>query len=479
MISTRFSRHSSLLGIAIDNERMTAAVARRIDGRIQVSQAFQTSLSLDLLADDPELVGREIRNQLSAAKIRKRRCVICVPLRWALIMQIKTPDLSETDMDSFLTLQAERGFPFAPEDLLLSVSRYHTPDGAGHATIAAIPTNRLEILQKALNAANLRPLSVTFGITSLLTGRGKSEEAVVSLLFSENAVEMGVTAGGGIVSLRTLDEAVETDIDGIAFDVDTIVRQIRITLGQLPRDLKDSIRTVRVFGSNHLIEPVIEELRVSVAGIGLSAEIGDTEMEGLVAGADAIRNMTPIAVGVVARSLLDEPSDFEFLPVRPSRFKTVTSRISTRGALWLAGVLAVLILGFGVVFTHQHWRLSRLEKEWQAIGPRSGEVNALVQRVRHFRPWFADYPQSLLVLRKLTEAFPEDGAVWAKSVGIRNLSEVSCSGNARTNGDWLKMLDRLRETKGVENLQVLQVQGDAPLRFTLSFRWNAGEADGI
>jgi len=40
------------------------------------------------------------------------------------------------------------------------------------------------------------------------------------------------------------------------------------------------------------------------------------------------------------------------------------------------------------------------------------------------------------------------------------------------------MLDRVRDTPGVEDLQVSQVQGGSPVQFTMSFRWNAGESDG-
>lgn len=481
MILMRVARHSSLLGIAIEGKRITASVAHRAGGRIRLGRTFQSPLSLDPLTDDPELVGREIRNHLDDARIRESRCVVCVPLKWALTFGTELPGLSEADVDGFLTVQAEREFPFAPEDLSLSVSRYRSLDGTEHATIVAIPANHLAVVQKVLNAANLRPVSITLGITSLLRDSGSPDGGAIALVVNEHGVDMEMLAGGGVVALRSLDETVEADPDGRAFDVDMIARQMRITLGQLPPDLRDSVRKVKVFGPARLVELVLEKLQGSVGRMGLSVEMGDAESDGLVANADAdaIRQMSPTALGAAAGHLLGGSSELEFLPARLSRFKRVASRISSRGALWLAVAAAVLVFGFGTAFLWQYWRLSRLENEWRAIEPRATEVETLQQRVRQFRLWFDDSPQALLIARKLAEAFPEDGAVWAKQVGIKDLSEVSCSGSAQGDQDWFRMRDSLRKTKGVEDLRFSQVGGSSPLQFSLSFQWNAGESDGV
>jgi hypothetical protein len=469
-----------LLGIALEGKRLTAAVVHRAGNRLEVRQTYQASLSLDPLTDDPELVGREIRNHLESARIRERRCAVCVPLNWTLMLRTEVPDLSETDVDGFLSVQAEREFPFAPEDLSLSISRYCTSEGAEHATIVAIPSNHLAVLQEVLAAAKLRPVSITLGITSLVKGGGGPEEGELALLLGENGVDLGVfAAGGGVVALRPLDETIETEPDGKSFDVETIAREMRISLGQMPQDLRDVIRTVKVYGPANLVEPVLEELEGSVTRMGMSAERGDPQSEGLGAASDAIRQMSPTALAVAARSLLGESADLEFLPPKPSRFKAVAGRVSTRGALWLAGAAAAFVVALTGTFLLQHWRLSRLESQWVATEPIVVETEAMQQKVRQFRLWFDESPQGLLIARELTEAFPDDGAVWARRVEIRNLLEVSCSGNARSDVDWLEMLDDLRETKGVQNLQVSQVQGESPLRFTLSFHWNSGESDDI
>ena len=78
------STPSSLLGLALDGGRLEGVVLRRSNGSLQVHQQFSAALSLDLLTNEPELVAREILNHLEAAGVKERRCVVGVPLKWAM-----------------------------------------------------------------------------------------------------------------------------------------------------------------------------------------------------------------------------------------------------------------------------------------------------------------------------------------------------------------------------------------------------------
>jgi hypothetical protein len=80
----------------------------------------------------------------------------------------------------------------------------------------------------------------------------------------------------------------------------------------------------------------------------------------------------------------------------------------------------------------------------------------------------------LRILRRLTEAFPEEGSVSLKTLEIRDTSEVTCSGVARDNQAWLKLLDQLREAPQITEVNVQNVRGKAPLQFSLIFRWVEG-----
>src|SRR5215470_2083736 len=107
----RRRRSTSVLGITLDGSRLDGILLRRTNGSVQVQQTFSVTLSLDPLTNDPELVGREIRNHLAAAGVRERHCVVGLPLKWALTTHTRIPELPEADVASFLQIEAERGFP--------------------------------------------------------------------------------------------------------------------------------------------------------------------------------------------------------------------------------------------------------------------------------------------------------------------------------------------------------------------------------
>jgi Tfp pilus assembly PilM family ATPase len=142
----------SLLGLGLDGSRLEGVVLRRSNGSLQVRQRFAATLSLDPLTNEPELVGREILKQLEAAGVRERRCVVAVPLKWALAAHTKIPRLPEADVDSFLQIEAERGFPTDVETLMVSTSRLVSVSGDTYATFIGIPKVHVQRLEQVLRA---------------------------------------------------------------------------------------------------------------------------------------------------------------------------------------------------------------------------------------------------------------------------------------------------------------------------------------
>ena len=479
----KFREHKSILGISFEGRHITACVMRDVGNKLDVREIIQATLSLDLLSSDPELMGREIRKHLDDAGIRLNRCVVCVPLKWALTVQTELPDseLSDEDLEGFIAVQAEREFPFALEELSLAVSRYEVPDAPNRATMIALPANHLSTLQKVLKAASLIPVSITVGITSLLPTEliNKKDAGIVTVLLSENGIDMQISAGGGVVALRSFEEALETDRDGgKSFNLEMIASQLRITLGQLPQTLRESIKAVQIFGPDAEINTDRDTFTETMDRLGMSVKIGDCDLSSLLAKSDKISRFSPVVYVAAARYLLDAKTRFEFLPPRVSRFKRFARKVSARGVAWLVSAAAIIVLGSGLAIFLQYRYLQRLESEWKRVEPQVNELDTVQNRIQTYRPWFDESIPSLRITQKLAEAFPEAGSVWTKSVEIKGLTQVICSGNAISNSDWLAMYNLLRETPGVEDLKVLQTQGDSPLQFSLSYKWNVRNSDG-
>jgi hypothetical protein len=466
-------RPSSLLGLSLEGRQLEGVLLHRSNGGFKVARRLRVALSLDLLSDDPELVGREIRNHLEEAGIKERRCALCVPLQWALTLSAPMPDLPAADADAFLHMEAERGFPYAPEDLAIVRSRHVDARGGGHVSQVAIPKAHLARVEKSLRAAGLKPVSFSFAIT-ILNAVVPSTEGLLTLALGEGSVEILVASGGGVASLRTIEGAFETDGGGTSVDASLVSREIRITLGQLPKELREPIKRLRVFGPEASVRPLLEELRPDLKETRLACEQGAAPA---IEGFDVQAPGQSGAAGAAALAelwLRGETPDFEFLPPRENPLAHALTRFSSRRVLYAGAGVGAVALVAGLMFSWQQWRLSSLESRWREIKPRVDTIEATQQQMRKFRPWFDASAQNLRVLRKLTEAFPVEGSVTAKTLEIKDLSEINCSGQARDNQAMLKLLDQLRVSPAITDVKVQQVRGKSPLLFNLSFHWVEG-----
>ena len=165
-----------------------------------------------------------------------------------------------------------------------------------------------------------------------------------------------------------------------------------------------------------------------------------------------------------------------FQVTRPPRLKEIRlfdGWVFVNIGAQLAYDAAVLLL-LGSAFLVQQWRLSSLENRWKSMQPRVRLVEGLQTKSRAYRPWFDESALTLRILLRVVQAFPEDGAVSAKNVQIKNGNEVICAGQARDNQALLQLLDSLSAFPQVADLKTQQVRGKSPLQYILTFRWIEG-----
>ena len=107
----------------------------------------------------------------------------------------------------------------------------------------------------------------------------------------------------------------------------------------------------------------------------------------------------------------------------------------------------------GGLFLIQQIQLWRLRSQWSGMSAKVHELEGVQDQIQQYRPWFDDSFRDLAILRQLSLAFPEDGAVTAKTIEIRDGNTVSCSGTARDNAALLAMQAKLRTADGVSELE--------------------------
>jgi hypothetical protein len=467
-------RLTSLLGLALDGSRLEGVVLRRTNGSLQLQQTFSVTLSLDPLTAAPELVGREIRNHLDAAGVRERHCVVGVPLKWTLTAHTEMPALSEADAASFLQLEAERGFPCDAATLRLASSRCPLSDGKQHVILAGMPNSHLTVLEQVLQAAKLKPVSFSLGLAALQPPGENNSNGVLTLAIGESQVGLQITCGGGVAALRALEGAIENEAGRRTLQAEHVAREMRITLGQLPAELRDAVKRIRIFGPRDLAQQLADELTLRFEAMGFTIEVVSAYAPNEFGVPLPVEASLSPAFSLAARRLVEQAPTFEFLPPKPTLLQQISAKYSSGRLRTVGTAVAGVVLIVVGLFLFQQWQLMRLRSQWAKMEANVKELENLQAKIRQYRPWFDASFNSLSILQQLTETFPEDGAVTAKTVEIRDGNVVTCSGTARDNTAWLRTFSQLRTNAGVADLKLLSSRGVLPTQFSFQFHWING-----
>jgi hypothetical protein len=466
-------RPSAVLALSFDGSQLDGVVLRR-NGSIQLLQSFSTTLTLDPLTADPELVGREIRNHLDTANIRERNCVVCVPLKWALTAHTEVPELAEADVPGFLQIEAERGFHADAATMYFATSQYAL-GGKKHAALVGVPRNHVQTIEKVLRVAKLKPLSFSIGMTVLQPPAAERSNCVLALVVGESSVGLQITCGGGIAALRALEGTVEVAGGRRVLHADVVVREARITFGQLPPELRDKVRTVRIFGPRDFAQQLADELELKLESLGLKIEVvkayplGEFGME---IPSDAA--VSP-AFSFGAEYLAGRPTFIEFLPPKVPAWKQYAEKYGTgrtRKAMALAAAVVVILLA---LFLYQEVQLVKWQSKWKQMQVEVGQLDAIKAKTDKYQAWADKNVTGLTILKQIATAFPQTGEVTVKSLEVRDLNTVVCSGVARSLASLTQTQAALRKTPGIVGVSLVNSRGRATSwQFTLNIQYKTG-----
>ena len=137
------------------------------------------------------------------------------------------------------------------------------------------------------------------------------------------------------------------------------------------------------------------------------------------------------AFSLAAERLAGREVPLEFLLPEVSQWQHLTARYASgrlRTALSAAAAIGLLV---GGAFFFQQCQLWRLQAQWAKLAPTARQLDALQQQIRQYRPWYDNTVRGLTILKSMTEKFPQDGSVTAKTIEIKDLNAVTCTGIAR------------------------------------------------
>lgn len=461
---TRKRRLNSVLGLTLSHGQLRASHVVRTKRDTEVVRTAAAPLSLALLHPETELIGREIRNHLEAAGIRERHCVVALPAGWLMSQHTPLPpQLTPEDTDSLLQIEAEKGFPCDPAQLQIARSPHRSGESA-YVTQLAVRSEHVAHLTAALKSAGLKPLSYTLGLAALPGAMAAPGTGRLTLRLEPQGATLLLSVGGGVTALRTFDATINSEAGETLINSASLAREVRITYEQVPSDIRHELRELALTGDETLGRQLAERLAewAQDAGLEVKVEVSTADVGALV------------AEQLAARYLTEGPPPLEFLPPKPSRWARMMARYSSK-RLATAGMAAaaalVIALGF---FGWQEYRRWSLRSEWAGMQAQVVALEAVQKKIRDYRSWYDLGHRNLTILKRVTECFPENGTVTAKSFEIQGVNPiVTVSGTARDNAALLRTLDELRRTREVQGLKVEQIRGKVPAQFTFMFRWNA------
>lgn len=439
------SRTTSLLSLVFDQTGICAAQASRV--RDQIETRAVDFLPLDLRAGDPTALGKLLADHLDKAGIKEKHCIVALPTEWFMAVSTAMPDLPAADLDSLLQIEAEGGFPCESDEL----HTVRSPQSLGGKTVMtqlAVRISDINRMTDLLAAAGLKPLRYTVQSAALPEALAETDKGVLSLLLSESPPSITVGAGNGIAALRALPSTLD--------DSAALARDVRITFEECLAPVKASLGRIRILGTPSDCQAVESHLKAWSSALAISLECQEwTPAQSAAALAGA---------GLQPASTLPN-----LLPPTPSRWEQWTRRYNARRLRLVAALGAAALIAIVAAFAWREYETWQLRDQWMQIKPQVDELEGLQAKIREFRSWHDTSYRTLNVLRLVTDVFPENGTVTAKSFEIRNQSAVTVTGVTRDNTALLASLEKLRQRPEVNSLKVEQIRGKSPAQFTFTF----------
>ncbi len=462
-------QRGAILVFSLGPDAVEAIRAHRRDKSASVSQPFRFPLPAAAFKDEPVQTGIALLRHLHEAGVSSRQCIVCIPLNWSFSAIVDFPSLSESDLEGFMTFEAERRFPLPPHELTLRLLRPRTEESGQRALLLGVPSHYLSNVEAALRAARLQPKAITFAVSALAEEHAGTACAV--LRADPGIVDLAVVDHCGALALRNVIWSESASDPPTVAEAHEIARQLRITLSSLAPAQRDEIKTVVAHGGRDWPSEFQDALAHAFAAQGLMTNRGTVSPE--IIGAD----VSPALLATAMRHGRGEPCAVNLMSRRKGRLQSY-ARWSSRNFRRAAAALALIAVLVAAGYWRQGRRLAELEKAWAAIGPRVESVKMLQDRVRLYRSWYDEAIPSLSIAHGLASAFPEEGSVWVKSLSIKDGAIATCSGSARSRSEWMQVMEKLGKDGALDDLQVVQTRGDAPLGFTLTFHWKGKDASG-
>jgi len=459
-----------ILGLAFEQDSVLAAEVRISGDKAELRHVAEFRYPGDVSLEDPETLGKDLREFLHNEGFSAKHAVLGLPARWLVAREKKVPPTYNRSVASVLRLQAEREFSSPTEDMMMDYVDLGDPAQSRPVLLVAAKRSRVNQALAVAHTAKLKVKAVTASVVALAAAsRNGSASGHCVVHVRPRGAELAVEDGTGFHMVQHLP------IGSSGLEGSELSNRLRRALALMPQDYFSNGRAeLEVWDGTGTLstEQTVQAGDVSLklesedglAGVGVSTDrIGTHVQPGRYAAAAAL-------------ALAGAKAKLRLIDFTHSHLTARRSRLPSKNILWGAAIgLAVIIASVILVL---EWRadvqeLAELESRLKDMQPEIKEANALVEKVSSARNWYRGNPKFLGVLRELTLCFPEEGTIWASSVLVQQDMRSVVTGNAVDKQSVFEVLDKLKQRDSFLGAKLLYVrQGESnhgTVSFALSF----------
>lgn len=457
------------LGLALEDHNVLTAEVQVRGDQPAIHMTAEFALSGPLSVEQ----GQEFRQFLEENGFTAKGVIVGLPAKWLVAKELSIPPANAAALSGILNIQAERAFSLDPKELVFD---YYSTDGVGKGgkmLLMAMQRNRLAQIQSFVKAAGLSLLAVT-----------PTSHALRSIVDSKS--DMSIYIRNGYIESWSC----KTDLPLIRHGsrlsehrgdkANALMEQIGRLLSLTPGDGHNTDSShVTLFAGSAKDNATVKKV-VGSSSDGVEIDDGDARLLSVGFGAQS-RSKIGESCAAAALALAASRDDGLFVDFLHSRMVPGRRMPKTRTLVWAAIASCVVVLALVSVIWGWRRDVNDIATFTEQLAVMSDDIEAareVVDRMSYASAWTSQRPEFLECLSQLTEAFPEEGTIWATNLALHENRKGLVTGKALREESVLLVLDAIKLNSLFRDVQMVYMRdagrGTDEVSFAIQFNFSGG-----
>jgi len=471
------TRH--LLGLAIDDGGVVATELCVRAGRPEIRGAGELSWDRELTPENVAELGQRLRHFLREKGFTAKKAVVGLAAKWVLAKEVEVPPPTPETLSGILSIQAERAFSFNAEEVGFDYCGKTSPSEKSQGLLLAARRQIVDRVKELAEASGLQIQSITVSAFACGSRASQNRSACRYGLYTRPTYcEFWGQAQGMPHFIKHIPLGMNGNPSGYTDQLTAMIqRQILLS----SRQDQAPPQQVAAFDACGLSADMLKRLNERLAPQKISIVDGREGLfpAGLTIPAGVQEAPVVAAAAVAMTAVGQERPAVDFLNPRMGEKKKASHK---RFYAWAGGIAAVCLIGLGLWLWG--WQSDRrdIAVYKQQLADMDKDLTAakeVVARLTYASSWGATNPRFLSCLRAVTEAFPEEGTVWATSLALNESGVGSVVGKLTSESSFYEVFDKIDRSEAFANTKLIHIrdvgQNSREKEFAISFTFKGAK----